>query len=196
METLPFPASTDRLVIRFFEDRDRDLELAIHGDSKLFAHLPIDPRSAVEIDESLSKRVGQHSLDEVGATVSLAVELAADESYVGAVQLTPFQIDPLQISIGWLALIAQQGRGYMSEALSAVIDRVFSETQVHRVVADIMDGNVSSVRLAERLGFRKEAHFVKSLYLRDEWRDETVYALLSEEQVDQPKSLMADPDHA
>jgi RimJ/RimL family protein N-acetyltransferase len=173
--------STDRLSIRFFEDRDRELELAIHSDDRLFSHLPIDPRTPTEIDELLDKRVGQHSLDDVGATVSLAVEVATDKSYVGAVSLTPIQTDPLQVEIGYVALKTQQGHGYMSEAVAAVIDILFSGTQTHRIVAVIIVGNDSSVRLAERLGFRKEAHFVQSLYLRDEWRDESVYALLSED---------------
>ena len=62
-----------------------------------------------------------------------------------------------------------------------MIDLLFRETQAHRIVAKITVGNDSSVRLAERLGFRKEAHFVQSLYPRDEWRDESVYALLREE---------------
>jgi RimJ/RimL family protein N-acetyltransferase len=181
VKQLPFPVSTDRLTIRFFEERDRDLELAIHGDAGLFTHLPIDPRTTAEIDESLETRVGQHALDEVGVTVSLAVELGVDSSYVGAVQLTPFQIDPLQVSIGWLALRAQHGNGFMSEAVRAVIDAAFGEAEVHRIVADVIDGNDASVRLAERLGFRNEAHFVKSLFLRDEWRDETVYALLKQD---------------
>ncbi len=47
VKQLPFPVSTDRLTIRFFEQRDRDLERAIHGDSGLLAHLPIDPRTSV-----------------------------------------------------------------------------------------------------------------------------------------------------
>ena len=178
---MPFPVSTDRLTIRFFEGRDRDLELAIHGDSGLFTHLPIEPRSSAEIDESLEKRVGQHALDEVGVTVSLAVELATDSSYVGALQLTPFQIDPLQVSIGWVALRAQHGNGFISEAVYAVMDTAFGEAGVHRIVAEIIDGNDASVRLAERLGFRNEAHFVKSLFLRDEWRDEMVYAVLKDD---------------
>jgi hypothetical protein len=74
MKQLPFPVSTERLTIRFFEDRDRGLEVAIHDDRELFTHLPIDPRTTAEIDESLKKRIGQHALDEVGGTVLLAVE--------------------------------------------------------------------------------------------------------------------------
>jgi len=178
MKQLPFPVSTERLTIRFFEDRDRDLEVAIHDDRELFTHLPIDPRTTAEIDESLKKRIGQHAIDEVGGTVLLAVERTTDGSYVGALQLTPVQVEPLQVSIGWLALRSQHGNGFMTEAVGAVIDTTFGSSEVHRIVAEITDGNDASVRLAERLGFRKEAHFVESLFLRDEWRDEMVYALL------------------
>jgi RimJ/RimL family protein N-acetyltransferase len=178
MKQLPFPVTTERLTVRFFEDRDRDLEVAIHDDSGLFTHLPIDPRAPAEIDESLKKRVGQHALDEVGGTVLLAVERTTGGPYVGALQLTPIQVEPLQVSIGWLALRSQHGNGFMTEAVRAAIDTTFGSTGVHRIVAEITGGNDASVRLAERLGFRKEAHFVESLFLRDKWRDEMVYALL------------------
>ena len=170
--------STKRLTVRFFEERDRDLEVAIHDDSSLFTHLPIDPRTPAEIDESLKKRIGQHALDEVDGAVLLAIERTTDGSYVGAVQLTPIQVEPLQVSIGWLALRSQHGNGFMTEAVRAVIDTAFGSAGIHRIVAEITGGNDASVRLAERLGFRKEAHFVESLFLRDEWRDETIYALL------------------
>jgi RimJ/RimL family protein N-acetyltransferase len=179
VKQLPFPVSTERLTVRFFEDRDRELELAIHGDGGLFIHLPIEPRAPAEIDESLRKRVGQHALDEVGGMVSLAIERTTDGSYVGAVQLNPLHVEPLQVSIGWLALRAQHGNGFMTEAVGAVLNTAFGSAGVHRIVADITAGNDASVRLAERLGFRKEAHFVQSVFLRDEWRDEMVYALLA-----------------
>jgi RimJ/RimL family protein N-acetyltransferase len=177
-ETTASPVSTERLTVRFVEDRDRDLELGIHGDGGLFTHLPIDPRTPAEIDEVLRKKVGQHALDEVGGMVDLAVERTTDGSYVGSVQLKPLQVEPLQVEIGWLAVRSQHGNGFMTEAVRAVIDTAFGSAGVHRIVAEITGGNDASVRLAERLGFRKEAHFVDSLFLRDEWRDEMVYALL------------------
>ena len=87
----------------------------------------IDVRTPAEIDEFVKKWAGRHTLDEVGATVSLPVELLADSSYVGAVQLTPTEVDPTQVSIGWLTLPIHQGKGLMSEAVRAVVDVAFSE---------------------------------------------------------------------
>jgi RimJ/RimL family protein N-acetyltransferase len=34
------------------------------------------------------------------------------------------------------------------------------------------------MRLVERLGFRKEAHFKESLYMDKKWVDDIVYAML------------------
>jgi RimJ/RimL family protein N-acetyltransferase len=37
------------------------------------------------------------------------------------------------------------------------------------------------MKLLERVGMRKEAHFVKSLQFRGEWADDVIFAILSEE---------------
>jgi RimJ/RimL family protein N-acetyltransferase len=36
---------------------------------------------------------------------------------------------------------------------------------------------MSSIRLVERIGFRKEAHFVESLFVDGKYVDDLVYAL-------------------
>ncbi len=43
-------ATTERLLIRGFEARDRDLEVAFSRHRSLFDHLPIDPRTDAELD--------------------------------------------------------------------------------------------------------------------------------------------------
>lgn len=47
-------------------------------------------------------------------------------------------------------------RGIMTEALSAMIDYGFGELGLNRVEAVIMPGNTASIKLLEKLGFRKE----------------------------------------
>lgn len=51
----------------------------------------------------------------------------------------------------------------------------------HRIVVSVDPRNTASLRLIERIGFRKEAHFKKSYYLRGEWVDDIIYAKLKEE---------------
>jgi RimJ/RimL family protein N-acetyltransferase len=183
MRHLPLPATTDRLLIRDFVARDRDLEVAISDIPSLFDHLPINPRSEAELDAYVQARLEHKTFEEVGGTVALVVETAEGGGYVGSMQLSPSVVEPLQLQIGWIALPEHQGKGLMTEAVTAVVDLVFDSLVAHRIVAEIVGGNAASMRLAERVGFRKEAHFVKSTFLKGEWRDEVVYSMLRDERI-------------
>jgi RimJ/RimL family protein N-acetyltransferase len=190
MRHLPLPATTDRLLIRDFAARDRDLEVAISDIPSLFDHLPIparsntlNPRSEAELDAYVQARLEHKTFEEVGGTVALVVETAEGGGYVGSMQLSPSVVEPLQLQIGWIALPEHQGKGLMTEAVTAVVDLVFDSLMAHRIVAEIVGGNAASMRLAERVGFRKEAHFVKSTFLKGEWRDEVVYSMLRDERI-------------
>jgi len=44
----------------------------------------------------------------------------------------------------------------MTEALSAIIDFGFDEMELNRLEAVIMPGNTASIKMLEKLGFRKE----------------------------------------
>ncbi len=74
-----------------------------------------------------------------------------------------------------------QGRGYMTEAVERLLEYLFTELKLHRVVAHADVRNEASVRLLERVGCRREGHFVESHYLRGEWTSEYAYALLARE---------------
>jgi RimJ/RimL family protein N-acetyltransferase len=190
MKRLPLPATTARLLIRDFEVRDRDLEVAISDNPSLFVHLPVEPRSEADMDAYVQARLEHKTFETVGGTVALIVETGEGGEYVGGMQLSPSVAEPLQLQIGWIALPQHQGKGLMTEAVNAVVDLVFDSLMVHRIVAEIVGGNEASVRLAERVGFRKEAHFVQSALLKGEWRDEVVYSILRDEWI------AAKTDHA
>lgn len=74
-----------------------------------------------------------------------------------------------------------QRRGYASEALKRVINFLFNDLGKHRIICSIDPRNTKSEALVKRLGFRKEAHFKKGLFLFNEWVDDMIYALLNEE---------------
>jgi RimJ/RimL family protein N-acetyltransferase len=73
------------------------------------------------------------------------------------------------------------GRGYATEACSAVLGLAFDGLGLHRVVARLDARNEASARLAARLGMRQEAHFLRNELFKGEWTDELVFALLAEE---------------
>ena len=86
-----------------------------------------------------------------------------------------------QVEIGCTLNKNYQGKGYATEALKKVVDYLFYDLKKHRVVTSIDPANYNSIRLVQRLGFRKEAHFLESLFLNGRWTDDLVFALLAKE---------------
>ena len=52
---------------------------------------------------------------------------------------------------------------------------------LHRIIARCDARNGASARVMERLGMRREGHLVENEFIKGEWTDELLYALLEQE---------------
>lgn len=85
------------------------------------------------------------------------------------------------IEFGLSLVPKQQGKGIAREVMRAAISRAFGSWGYRRIVGSVDPRNLPSVALVKTLGFRLEAHHVESLYLRGEWVDDMIFALLARE---------------
>jgi RimJ/RimL family protein N-acetyltransferase len=90
-------------------------------------------------------------------------------------------LGPRQAEIGYAVHPDVGGRGLATEAARAALRLAFTTYGFHRVYARIDDENTASVRVAERLGMRLEAHLLENDLRDGEWAGELVYALLDRE---------------
>ena len=74
-----------------------------------------------------------------------------------------------------------QGQGIMSEFLTAVLDFIFENLGLHRVMASYIPTNQRSGALLERLGFEREGYARKYLKIAGEWQDHVLTSLLQED---------------
>lgn len=72
-----------------------------------------------------------------------------------------------------------EGQGLMREALSATIDYMFTEQNLHRIMANYMPVNVRSEKLLLSLGFKKEGYAEKYLLVNGQWEDHVMTALIN-----------------
>ena len=70
------------------------------------------------------------------------------------------------------------GRGLATEAVVAVMGFAFNRLGIHRICAGVDTRNERSWKLMERVGMRREAHFVDANYEDGQWIDDYVYAML------------------
>jgi len=177
----PFLLKTERLIIRLFRDEDAEVVFAYRNDPLVykyqgwavpFTHENVD--DFIHLRRILAPGIG-------GEWYQPALELTSTGEVIGDVAFFRKRQDSREATLGYTLAQAYWHQGYASEAVRAVVSYLFTELDLHRIVADCDSENLASVRLLERLGFRREAHFVESYWLGDRWGDEYQYALLKRE---------------
>jgi ribosomal-protein-alanine N-acetyltransferase len=83
--------------------------------------------------------------------------------------------------IGYKFSAAVHRRGYATETLGLITEKIFSDMKLHRIVARALPDNVASIRLLEKIGFEYEGVTRGYLYMHGKWEDHAQYSLLSPE---------------
>jgi ribosomal-protein-alanine N-acetyltransferase len=89
-------------------------------------------------------------------------------------------------TLGYSLGQAEQGHGYMSEALRAALAYVFDELDMHRIQANYIPRNERSGRLLRRLGFVHEGYARDFLRINGRWEDHILTSLTNPNWQDKP----------
>ena len=84
-------------------------------------------------------------------------------------------------SVGYWMGLPHVRRGYMTDALQAVVPFAFGTLGLHRLEAACLPHNAPSARVLEKAGFRREGTARRYLKINDIWQDHDLYALLHDD---------------
>jgi len=172
---------TKRLYIRpiCLEDKSDVFEYRSQVDT--YKYLSLIPNDVSDIEKFINQTSPDFNIP--GTWFQFVILLNDNQRLIGDIGLHFLNTseENKQVELGYTLNPDFQGKGFANEALTEIIDYLFKVLSKHRITASIDPENTSSINLIEKLGFRKEAHFKKSLFFHGEWVDDLVYALLSEE---------------
>lgn len=172
---------TERLQLRFLNRLDVDDVLIYQSDPESVRYIPWDARDRDQVIEGLIKAESCLGLETDNRSLMLAVVLKETGQVIGQLNSKIVDASNNTANIGYVISQNYRGLGYCAEAVSRLLDDIFNVQNVRRVIADIDIRNDSSIRVIERLGFRREATFIENDYLKGEWCSMHLYALLSRE---------------
>jgi RimJ/RimL family protein N-acetyltransferase len=176
-----------RLILRRFNDADLAPFLAYLNDPLVARYQSWESytleaaQEAIDVQQNLEPGVP-------GKWFTFALELKETGALVGHVALSVREESRQQAEIGFTLAREFHGKGLGCEAARRVLDYAFDELDLHRVVAITDCENASSVALLERLGMRREGHFIQNIWFKGKWGDEYQYAILRDEWVRQRAS--------
>ena len=149
--------------------RNDDSVVSMLGGSKFF------------VSSEVEKQWVQNTISQ-SRDIKLAVCTIEDDIYIGNVYLT--DIDQLNRKAKSHILIGNKdfwGSGYGTAAMRLLIDYAFNQRNLKRIEALVLEDNIGSQKMHEKLGYKKEGVLRSSVYKDGRYKDQILYGLLKHE---------------
>lgn len=153
------PFATERLVLRNWQERDRDLFHRINSDDTVMQFFPFR-RNRAESDAMMERMRAEIDRDGFGWT---AAEITATGECIGFIGLHAVDIVPVvpagSFEIGWRLAPEFWGKGYVTEGAATLLDFAFDSLNLHEIVSFAVWNNERSTAVMKRLGMQRGQDF-------------------------------------
>jgi len=174
------PILTERLSIQRLEPRDAEMMFRYRSDPTINRYQNWEPRSVDEL-RTFIEGLTEIGVDTPGRWYQLGLFLIESMEMIGDCGIQVQAQDPRQVEIGITLVSEFHGRGLATEALKSIFDYLFMKLDKHRIYGSVDPRNLPSMALLKRVGMRREAHFVESLWFKGAWADDVIFAILKRE---------------
>ncbi len=176
----PFPLiETTRLVLRKIrlDEQDKKDMLVLRTDPVVNRFIDRPMMKTMEEVSGLIQLIldGESKNDSINWVISLK----DSDRMLGTICFWNMMKENYRAEIGYVLLPDYHRKGIMQEAMSAVLDYGFNSMKLHSVEANVNPENEASIRLLEKNGFIKEAHFRENYFYNGKFLDTVIFSLLT-----------------
>jgi [ribosomal protein S5]-alanine N-acetyltransferase len=168
---------TERLVLRDYAHEDWPSVLAYQSDSRYLRYYPWTERDEAAVKEFVARFISWQTQDPRDM-FQFAITLPEEGGrLVGSCGVRVNDCPRREGNIGYELNPEYWGRGYATEAARAMLRYGFDSLGLHRVWAECNADNTASAHVLEKLGMRREAHFLERDYFKDRWWGSLIFAI-------------------
>jgi RimJ/RimL family protein N-acetyltransferase len=172
---------TPRLILRPFQDADLEPFREYRSDPQVARYQGWETPFSRPQAEAFIREMKRARPGVPGTWYQFALQRKLAAGLIGDCGFHIFDHDPRQAEIGYTVASRFQRMGYGSEGVGRLLDFLFAELGLHRVTATCDVQNQASARLLERVGMRREGHYLENIWFKGAWGSEYLYALLERE---------------
>jgi len=172
--------NTSRLKIRKLRESDLDAFYLYRSNPEVTKYQGFDTFSK----EQALQFINDHNKKFLllpGEWVQYAIENTTDQQLVGDCAVYLHQSDSRIAELGITISHLHQRRGYAKEAMYGLMNFLFGEKGIHRIVETVDVENEASIRMLKSLSFRQEGHFHENIFFKGKWGSEYQFAMLNNE---------------
>jgi RimJ/RimL family protein N-acetyltransferase len=172
--------TTPRLTIEPLADRDVTDFVAYRQDPEVARYQGWATSYSAGDARALVAAQPVDGLPDPGGWLQLAVR-SRDGRLLGDVAVHTLDDEPDSFELGATFARSEQGSGFATEAVRAVLTHLFTVAKAHRVIAVCDARNEPVARLLRRVGLRQESSQVEADWFKGEWTTLDGYAILARE---------------
>lgn len=173
---------TKRLIIKLYFPKDLDHIFENFSEEEIKSELGFIDQAA--FDKQLDiYRQGHTSYNRSLVQIQLALKKTYE--IIGSCGYHNWETKHKRAELGyWLYKEEHKRKGYMGEALKAIIKYGFEVLELNRIEACIGKDNVASQKLVLANGFTKEGVLRRHYFINEKFEDSLIYSLLRNEYIE------------
>ncbi len=171
--------ATRRLVLRPLRSSDAEAVFAFKSDPEVTRHYGQEPHRTLEETRAwIQRREADYARR---STLFWAFAAKGQDRAIGAGCLWNFDASFHTAEVGYELHPSYWNQGFMTEAVSAIVDYAFRDLGFHRLEANPFADNDASVKLLVKLGFKEEGRLRERHFFRGRFLDQLYFGILRQE---------------
>ncbi len=171
---------TPRLLMREFVDNDWRAVLAYQSDPLYLRYYNWTHRTEADAQHMVQMFIAWQQ-ETPRTRFQLALILKAEDRLIGNCGIRVNNPELREANIGYELDSRYWNHGYATEAARAILAFGFGELHMHRIWAWCVADNAGSTRVLEKTGMRLEGREREKEFIKGQWHDSLIYAMLDYE---------------
>lgn len=171
--------NTKRLILRHICENDAVDLFGYRSREEVYKYQLFHPENIEDVRLFISTTSAMPGMADTW--YQLGIIIRNTNEFIGDIGVHFLIPESKQVELGITLKPEQQMYGYATEALSSLVDYLFRERKIHKIICSVDPRNIRSIKLMYRLGFRQEVYSRNSVFQENEWQDDIIFAILQNE---------------